>query len=112
VVALHYGHFTPGKRKPGNLWIGGWIGYRAGLDVKVKRKVAAPAGDPAKSSTLEPATWQIQICSSSSSKKKKSSTVWKDTENLSMVTRITLWCAPILNSKSSMPANIWRYRGQ
>jgi hypothetical protein len=30
--------FTPGERAPGNHWIGGWVGPRAGLDDVEKRK--------------------------------------------------------------------------
>jgi len=30
--------FTPRERAPGTHWIGGWVGYRAGLDAMVKRK--------------------------------------------------------------------------
>jgi hypothetical protein len=33
------GRFTPGERDPSTYWIGGWVGYRAGLDVVEKRKI-------------------------------------------------------------------------
>jgi hypothetical protein len=32
----------PGKRTPGNHWIGGWMGPRAVLDAVVKRKIPSP----------------------------------------------------------------------
>jgi hypothetical protein len=32
--------FTPGKRVPGNHWIGGWVGPRAGLDTMEERKIS------------------------------------------------------------------------
>jgi hypothetical protein len=36
------GHFTPRERVPGIHWIGGWVGFRAGLDKVVKRKIPNP----------------------------------------------------------------------
>jgi hypothetical protein len=34
--------FTSRERTPGTLWIGGWVGPRAVLDVVVKRKIPSP----------------------------------------------------------------------
>jgi hypothetical protein len=34
------GHFTPGIN-----WIGGWVGFRVGLDALEERKISCPAGD-------------------------------------------------------------------
>jgi hypothetical protein len=34
--------YTPRQRAPGNHWIGGWAGPRAGLDVVAKRKIPSP----------------------------------------------------------------------
>jgi hypothetical protein len=36
--------FTPSERAPGNHWIGGWVGPRAGLDAVVRKKFPVPAG--------------------------------------------------------------------
>jgi len=44
--ASHPGCFTPGK-DPGTLWIGGWVGPKAGQEVVVKKKVPAPARNEA-----------------------------------------------------------------
>jgi hypothetical protein len=32
------GHFTPGERAPGTLWIGSWVGPRTGLDYAEMRE--------------------------------------------------------------------------
>jgi hypothetical protein len=37
-------HFTSGKT-PGTHWIGGWVGLRAVLDTKARRKSFASAGN-------------------------------------------------------------------
>jgi hypothetical protein len=37
--ALRPCRFTLGERTPGTLWIGGWVGPRAGLDDMEKRKL-------------------------------------------------------------------------
>jgi hypothetical protein len=34
--------FTPGERTPGTHWIGGWVGFRAGLDAGARRKILCP----------------------------------------------------------------------
>jgi hypothetical protein len=31
-------HFTPGKRTPGTLWVGGWVYLITGLETVKKRK--------------------------------------------------------------------------
>jgi hypothetical protein len=36
--ASRLGRFTPGERAPGTLWIGGRVGFRAGLDVVEKKR--------------------------------------------------------------------------
>jgi hypothetical protein len=36
------GRFTPRERVRGTRWIGGWVGFRAGLDAVVKRKIPIP----------------------------------------------------------------------
>jgi len=38
------GRFTPGKIAPGTYWIGGWVGFRAGLDtvVEIKKITSLP----------------------------------------------------------------------
>jgi hypothetical protein len=41
-LASRSGCFTPRERAPGTHWIGGWVGYRAGLDTVVKRKIPSP----------------------------------------------------------------------
>jgi hypothetical protein len=51
------GRFTHRKRAPGTLWIGGWVGHRAGLDTVKKRKMSCPCresnpGRPAPSPSL------------------------------------------------------------
>jgi hypothetical protein len=33
--------YPRGERAPGNHWIGGWVGPRAGLDSAEKRKISA-----------------------------------------------------------------------
>jgi hypothetical protein len=38
------GRFTPGETEPGTLWIGGWVGPRAGLDTLGKRKILSLPG--------------------------------------------------------------------
>jgi hypothetical protein len=40
--ASRTGSFTPRKRVPGTLWIGGWVGSKAVLDAVVKRKIPSP----------------------------------------------------------------------
>jgi len=40
------GHFTPKIRNPGTPWIGGWVGFRAGLDVVVKDSLPLPGIEP------------------------------------------------------------------
>jgi hypothetical protein len=52
--------FIPGERTPGNLWTGGWVGPRAGLNSEVRGKILLPLpgieprspGRPARSQTL------------------------------------------------------------
>jgi hypothetical protein len=49
--------FTPRERTPGTHWTGGWVGPRAGLDTKAKRKILCPCRGsntdrPARSLTL------------------------------------------------------------
>jgi len=36
--ASRRGRFTPREGTPGSHWIGGWVGFRVGLDVAVRRK--------------------------------------------------------------------------
>jgi hypothetical protein len=43
VSFTHTGDSTSGERAPGTLWIGGFVGPRAGLDAVVKRKIRTPA---------------------------------------------------------------------
>jgi hypothetical protein len=49
--------FTLPKRTPGNRWIGGWVGLRAGMDAGVRIKILCPCRGsnpdrPARSQTL------------------------------------------------------------
>jgi hypothetical protein len=37
--------FTPRERAPGTHWIGGWVGYRVGLDTVLMRKFPSPCRD-------------------------------------------------------------------
>jgi len=37
--------FTPNEKAPGTLWIGGWVGSRASLDVVVKGNIPTPNRD-------------------------------------------------------------------
>jgi hypothetical protein len=47
------GRFTSRERAPGNHWIGGWVGPRAGLDAVAKRKIPIPCrGSNPRSSSL------------------------------------------------------------
>jgi len=41
--ALCFERFTSWQRTPGTHWIGGWMGFRAGLDA-VKKKKSQPSG--------------------------------------------------------------------
>jgi hypothetical protein len=40
--ASHPGRFAPRERANCTHWLGGWVGYRAGLDAAVKRKIPGP----------------------------------------------------------------------
>jgi hypothetical protein len=44
-VISRSGRFPPGERAPGPLWIGGWLGPRAGLNAMEKRNILVPAGN-------------------------------------------------------------------
>jgi hypothetical protein len=44
------GHFTPGERFPGNHWIGGCVGRRAGLDAVEEKNLALPGVETGPSS--------------------------------------------------------------
>jgi hypothetical protein len=37
-------HFDPWKRAPGNHWVGGWVGYRAGLNPVEERNLFTVPG--------------------------------------------------------------------
>jgi hypothetical protein len=43
--ASRSGRFTPSERALGTHWIGGWVGFRAGLDAESKRKIPNPRRD-------------------------------------------------------------------
>jgi hypothetical protein len=51
-IAPHPGLFTPRDKAPGTHWIGGWVGPRAVLDARVKRKI--PSAIPTELSRLFP----------------------------------------------------------
>jgi len=40
--ASHPGRFTSREREPGTHCTGGWVGFRAGLDIVLKRKIPSP----------------------------------------------------------------------
>jgi len=44
---LHYPAASPPRETvPGTLWIGCWVGTKAGLDTVSKRKIPSPSRDP------------------------------------------------------------------
>jgi hypothetical protein len=47
---LHVPATTPQGRVPGNHWIGGWMGPRAGLDAVLRRKILSLPGIKLRSS--------------------------------------------------------------
>jgi hypothetical protein len=48
------GLFTLGEKAPGTHWIGGWVGFRAGLDDVEKRKFLTLPGLELRPSVVQP----------------------------------------------------------
>jgi hypothetical protein len=55
----HPGRFTPGERAPVTLWIGYWVGPRAGLD-DVEGRKSCPYRDS--NSAIQPVTIRYTDC--------------------------------------------------
>jgi hypothetical protein len=53
---------TTRERAPGTLWIGGWVGPRAGPDAVVKRKIPSPRRESnPRNPIVQPAAWMLHI---------------------------------------------------